>query len=350
MKTGKSLQELVVEVERQYKSKRDFIADATRLSFFANPDGGVVLNGVNGGMPLRPTAHAQMSQTLAIPKSYYDRMLKEAPDLLARNANRWLEGMAGTRRMVRTIDGEVRAVLSDGYRSLDNFDLLHAVLPTLAELKADVLSSEVTENRLYLKAVTDRVQGTVKVGDVIQAGVVISNSEVGQGQLSEEFLDYRLVCLNGMVREAAIKRRHVGRRAARGQDLDEAVELFRDDTRRADDKAFFLKVRDVTRSMFDPERFEARLDEYRIAGTRAIEAKVTDVVEVTAKRFGLSEGESDGVLQHLIKGGDLSAWGLANAITRQAQDAENYDRSVELEKLGGNVIELSQSEWRALAV
>jgi hypothetical protein len=67
---GKSLQQLVVEVERQYKSKRDFIADAGKLSFFANPNDGVVLNGVNGGMPLRPTAHAQMSQTLAIPKSY----------------------------------------------------------------------------------------------------------------------------------------------------------------------------------------------------------------------------------------------------------------------------------------
>jgi hypothetical protein len=351
VKEGKSLQALVTEIERQQKSKRDFIADASKLSFgVSDANDSVMLNGVNGGMALRPTAHAQLATTIGVPKVYYDRMLKDAPDLLARNANHWLTRMQGTRRMVRTIDGEVRAVLSDGFRSLDNYDLLHAVLPTLATLQATVLSSEITENRLYLKAVTDRVQGSVKVGDVVQAGVIISNSEVGQGQLSEEFLDYRLICLNGMIREAAIKRRHVGRRAAKDLDLDDAVELFRDDTRKADDRAFFLKVRDVTKSMFDPERFNARLDEYRAAGTRMIEAKVPDVVEVTAKKFGLSDAESDSVLQHLIRGGDLSAWGISNGITRAAQDVDDYDRSVELETIGGKVIELSDSEWKALAV
>jgi hypothetical protein len=56
------------------------------------------------------------------------------------------------------------------------------------------LSCDVTESRFYLKAVTDRVQGEVKQGDAIQAGLVVSNSEVGQGSLRVEALDSRLVC------------------------------------------------------------------------------------------------------------------------------------------------------------
>ena len=46
------------------------------------------------------------------------------------------------------------------------------------------------------------------------------------------------------------------------------------------------------------------------------------------------------MLKHLIKGGDLSAWALANAVTRAAADLESYDRATEFEALGGKVIEL----------
>jgi hypothetical protein len=348
MKTGKTLQELVVELDRQAASKKDYLADTRKLSMEATQNG-VVLQGINGGLSIRNTAHQQLSQTLGIPKTYYDKMLTEQPDLLAMNVNRWLHAQPA-RKMVRTLDGGVRAFLSESYRPLDNLDLATAVLPKLAGLEAQVLSGEVTENRLYIKAVTARIQGQVKKDDVIQAGVVISNSEVGLGRLVVEALDYRLVCLNGMIREEAIRKTHVSRRAGNGDVLEDAREYFRDETRKADDHAFFLKVQDATGAMFDDDRFNRRLDQYREAGTRTIDTDPVKVVEVTAKKLGFTDAERAGVLQHLIRGGDLSAWGLANAVTRQAQDAEDYDRSVELEKAGGSVIELTPSEWKALAV
>jgi hypothetical protein len=74
-----------------------------------------------------------------------------------------------------------------------------------------------------------------------------------------------------------------------------------------------------------------------------------EVVAATARRLTLTEGEKSSVLQHLIRGGDLSAWGLANAVTRTADDAADYDRVTELEAAGGRVIELPQADWRALA-
>lgn len=354
MKTGRSISELAAELERQHGAKKDYIADTRRLKMEVYHDNsaptptGVVLQGVNGGMRLRPIAHGQMAAALQIPKAYYDRMLEQAPDLLASNVNRWLERQPA-KKLVRTLDGEIRAVLSDSYRPLDNLDLAEAVLPKLIELKAEVISTEVTENRFYLKAVTDRIQGEPKRGDLIHAGVVISNSEVGQGSLRVAAMDYRLVCTNGMIREEEIRKAHLGR-GARGQDaIEDAREYFRTETRIADDRAFFLKVQDATAAMFDAVRFSKRIDQYREAGERLIEGDPIQVVEVTARRYGFNDGEKSSILQHLIRGADLSAWGLANAVTRAAQDVESYDRATELESLGGDLIELPTSQWRELA-
>jgi hypothetical protein len=63
----------------------------------------------------------------------------------------------------------------------------------------------------------------------------------------------------------------------------------------------------------------------------------------------LTEGEWSSVLRHLLRGGDLSAWGLANAVTRTAEDASDYGRATEREAAGGLVLELPPSDGRALA-
>jgi Domain of unknown function (DUF932) len=351
MKTGRTLSALAAELERQQASKKDYVADTRRLKMEAGTIQGrnnVVLQGVNGGMTLKPIAHAQLANTLGIPKPYYDRMLADKPDLLAANVNVWLTtGQA--KKLIRTLDGEVRAILSDSYRPLDNLDLAEAVLPKLLDLGATVESGEVTENRFYLKVVTDRVQGEVKKGDVIKAGLVVSNSEVGQGSLRVEALDYRLVCLNGMIREQAIRKAHLGR-GARGQDaIEDAREFFRTETRIADDRAFFLKVQDAVASMFDQARFDKRLDQYREASEMLITREAEEVMEITAKRFALPDAERSSILKHLIRGDDMSKWGLANAVTRAAQDVESYDRSTELEALGGDIVALPLSQWRELA-
>jgi hypothetical protein len=159
--------------------------------------------------------------------------------------------------------------------------------------------------------------------------------------------DCRVVPGEKPARRWFLRRRR--RRRARGLDaIENAREYFRDETRAADDRAFFLKVTDAVGALFDPARFTARLDQYRAAGERRIEADPVRVVEATARRLTLTEGEKSAVLQHLIRGGDLSAWGLANAVTRTAEGVPDYDRATELEAAGGRVIELPVADWRAI--
>ncbi|HXP76569.1 MAG TPA: hypothetical protein VN823_20695, partial [Stellaceae bacterium] len=213
-----------------------------------------------------------------------------------------------------------------------------------------IVSCEVTENRLYIKAVTDRVQREVKsrrVGDVVEAGVMISNSEVGLGSVLVSPFAHFLLCTNGMVREGGKRWNHIGRHA---DEKDEVYALLTDETRQADDKALLLKVRDTIRASLDEGLFTRWVD--RLEGTteRKLEGDVTKAVEVLSNRLSLTQDEQSSVLRHLIEGGDLSQYGLINAVTRTAEDAQSYDRATELEMAGATVLDLKPTEWRDLAL
>lgn len=264
MKTGKTLVELATELERQSTVKKDFIASTSSLEMTNNGEIAIDSDTTSQQFPVTDHAHSQIAARLDIPAKYYNRMKAEAPELLAANVNEWFRSKP-ERRMVRTLDGEMRAFLSERYRRLDNFDLAEAVLPILAEMGEGIriVSTELTNSRMYIKAINERLELEVRKGDVVQAGIAISNSEVGLGALKVEPLIYRLVCTNGMIAQDYSKKRyHVGRSADEG----EAYELFRDETLKADDHAFFMKVHSDGKSssrrdeILDDCRKDARSD------------------------------------------------------------------------------------------
>ena len=55
------------------------------------------------------------------------------------------------------------------------------------------------------------------------------------------------------------------------------------------------------------------------------------------------------MLKHLIDAGDLSQFGMLNAVTRTAEDIESYDRATEVERLGSSVLYLPTTTWREIA-
>jgi hypothetical protein len=250
--------------------------------------------------------------------------------------------------MVRTLDGEVRAVLSDRYRRLDNYDLAENVLPILQRLEgARFESVELTETKLYLKVVAPRVEVEIAPGDVVQAGIVITNSEVGHGTLSVQPLVYRLVCRNGLIAsDRALRKTHVGRVL---HSEEEAITVFRDDTLAADDKAFFLKVRDVVEAAVSEATFRQVAQKMQKTLDIKLTGNPVKAVEVLANRYTLNESERAGVLRHLIVEGDLSAYGLVNALTHFSHEVEDYDQATEFEALGGKLIELPVSDWKEMA-
>jgi len=250
MKTGRNLIDLAQELTRQCKAKKDMIVPS-QLMRFATDSGGrskLTVETPDGPSHFGVTdlARRQLAEKLGIPYAYFERMREKQPDLLDRNVNTWLYSEAD-RRMVRTLDGNVRAVLSDRYRRLDNYDLAEQVLPILERLPGGRLASvELTETRMYLKWITSEVREEIQPGDIVEAGVVLTNSEVGLGSLSVQPLVYRLVCRNGLIAsDHTMRKTHLGRLKEAKND---SVIVFKDDTMEAEDRAFFLKVRDTVES------------------------------------------------------------------------------------------------------
>ncbi len=189
------------------------------------------------------------------------------------------------------------------------------------------------------KVVNPRLTAEVVPGDIVQAGVVISNSETGQGAVCVQPLIYRLVCSNGMVvNEARTRRNHIGRVTS----ADENLLIYSEATLRADDKAFVMKVQDTVRAAVDEARFTKILDKLRESKDKKLNtADLPGVVKLASSSMGITDAESEGVLQHLIEGTDYSLYGLANAVTRHSQDVESYDRASKLEEIGYQIITMS---------
>lgn len=365
MKTGKTLVELAAELERRAAAKADYLVDTKSAKVTVQPAeitasqaDAVTLTFGDKTVGINKIAHAQIASALEIPKAYYDKMLASEPELLATNVNRWFEKYPKT-QMVRTLDGKARAFLSDRYRPLENEELAQAVLPVLLEKDLAIMSCEVTDTRLFIKAVDKRVERALqdlggKFGDgkhviarVASPAITISNSEVGMGALSILAGVYDSFCSNlATFNERSMRKYHVGGKAA---DLGEDVyAMLSDKTRRLSDAALWASVGDVVRNAFDRARFDGLVD--KIEGTtRDVIADPVKIITLTSKRFGLTEGEGRGILRNLIEGGSLTRFGLYNAITRTAQDIEDYDRATEFERLGGGIIDLPASEWRTLA-
>ena len=341
MKQGRTIIQLAQELERQRLARKDFIADTRHLE--VRTDRGIsrlILGVDNDTEPfiLNDLAHKQIADRLQIPQRYYNKMRIEYPILLDDNINSWFN-QSPERRLIRTLDGNVRAFLSDRYRRLDNLELADAVLPIIKDLKSiEIASSEITETHMYIKVINKKLKAEVAVGDVVQAGIAISNSEVGLGSLKVEPLLYRLACKNGLiVKDYAQKHYHVGKQI---ENDDSAYEIFSDETLAQDDKAFFMKVQDTVKTAIDEVKFNLSVEKLRATRGESTGQDPVKTVEVLADRYILNQNERGSILRHFIMGADNSKYGLINAVTRASQDVEDYTRATDLERLGGELLAL----------
>lgn len=89
MKTGRTIQEMAVEIMRQSKAKQDYLVNTGSLVMEVW-DGQPMLHLRDAGgselvdpLDIQSTAHQQIGDYLEIPRKYYRRMLGEDAELLA---------------------------------------------------------------------------------------------------------------------------------------------------------------------------------------------------------------------------------------------------------------------------
>jgi len=151
------------------------------------------------------------------------------------------------RRLIRILDGRIRAILSDRYRVMDNYDLVFLALDEFKRKETvEIYRIDLTETMLYLKAIDRTLADSVRDGDIVYGGLIIRNSEVGASALRVEPFILRKVCSNGLILERSLKKIHLGRQTMEVGEID-----WSDETRMLEDRALWAKVRDIIRATFD---------------------------------------------------------------------------------------------------
>jgi len=240
---------LVEELKRQKLNSFDIIAEDEHIYAIPDENYGLVLGVYNAGKwPLTEWAHLQLAEKTGIPKRYYDKMREARKfELLADNVNAWLQG---ERRLIRILDGKVRAILSDRYRIIDNYDLVFLALDEFQKKETiGIYRIDLTETMLYIKAIDRTLTDIIKEQDIVYGGLVIRNSEVGASALRIEPFIFRRVCSNGLILPKILKKIHLERQITEIDDIN-----WSDETKELEDKAFWSKVRDVIRATFDRQR------------------------------------------------------------------------------------------------
>jgi len=340
-----SFEDFVSEAERIMKESKDFVAPSRDLAI-ADDDFIVVKD--NGSYKMNEFASSQLAAKLSIPKLYWDRC-RQVPGLRSQNANAWFNVDPDKGRMVRTIGDTARAVVSDRYMRIDNYPVLNAIYPVLEnayrQYGIEIVSHALSDTKMYLQIVFPKKQGEVKVGDVVQAGVTILNSEVGAGAYDIQTWMRRLVCSNGMIGESLFRKYHLGRKI---DDYDEGA-LFRSDTIQSELNTIALKSRDVLSEAISGDWFQREIEKMKAATGDSI-SKPVDTVEKTVKVLGLPDFSKDMVLANLIKGGELNRWGLANSVTALEHEEQfrNPDKAYWVEGLGQTVLSMDKRDWEVI--
>ena len=352
MKAGLSIEELAAEIMRQNEIKEDYVVSSPCLQMDAW-DSDLFLRVMDEHredrlepLEISENAHRQISARLGIPIKYYNRMLTESPELLTKNVNFWF-CKNPEQRMLRVMEGKTRAFLSNRYLRLDNHEVICAVIPEIGTIP-DVrfVSSQITEEHLYIKAVNPNLQRELFPGRTIQAGLVIRNSEIGLGTFTVSPLLYCPELGYGMIANAgAVKRTHSGPVYRAEENFLLRPEEFLTST----DNGFLEKIRTAVQNPMEETVFDGIIDRMCEAiNARITAADVPAVVGAAGNEFGITDSEQGGVLQHLLEQNDMSLYGLASAVTRQSQDSESYERATDLEGISYQMLTMPRRQWERI--
>jgi hypothetical protein len=296
------------------------------------------------------TAHGQLAARAGVPKRYYDRMVQDAPELWEHSLRTWW-AEDRSRRLVRTFQpdgsepGTLRAYLSDRYRTLDSLPFIEAVLETAEEVtggRFQMAQAHVTDERCHVRIMTERREATA-AGDEIQQGITLSNSEVGSGRMQVQPFAVVLSCTNGMVATRNYGRVHLG------GELDHG--MLERDTVEARARAVWLEVRDFVSAALSQDHLREFVRRIDAASGVALDAPARQVVANVVREFSLGSGTGGRLMERYLR--DASAhgethWGLVQATTYEAHQAPSWSEQVELEELGGRLLEMEAGQVQRL--
>ena len=263
--------------------------------------------------------------------------------------------------------GILRAFLSDKYFVIDNLDILISVLAGVrdSEAEAQITGCDLTDSHMYVRVASPTVRALApkmledyrnpwtgqRIGGghlgsienalaaakregkaydqgaepVVFAGFVISNSELGGGAFSIKPSLTVEICGNRLTVGAdAMRVVHLGGKQ------DEGVIEWSAETNRKALELVASKTKDAVRKFLTPEYVAAKVAEIEILAGAPVKDAAKTVHEVVQASVIPADLEAS-VLDYFIKGGQMTAGGVMQAVTAAAQGIEDADKAAEVE-------------------
>lgn len=240
--------------------------------------------------------------------------------------------------------GYARALLSNSYRPIDNWDVLGALLTGLQKAGFTghvVRQADLTDNRMYIRISVPEVSALAPTllrnyvspysrnrgadNPVVEAGIVITNSETGGAAFTITPELVVQICTNGLtIKRDMIRKTHLGSK------LDDGVLKVSDETRQKNLELVASQTRDAINTFLDPayvERAVARIE----SESEEPVGDVTKAVETIVSRPAFTKDDMSGLLSAFFDGGDRTKGGLMNAITAYSQTVDDADRAYEMD-------------------
>lgn len=303
------------------------------------------------------TMNSHLADKLGIPSRYYQRMAGEALPLLDSNVSHWLSKQ-NTNYLLRTFidrkeeNGVARALLSDRFRTLDNYDILMAVLQAINEsgldIKIDEGGCDISDKRLYMRFICPSIEISApellrnyrpggkpnQTGDGIISGFVVSNSEVGAGALSIAARAKILACSNGMIRtDEKFSQRHLGAKMEEFSSVDWSQE-----TKQKNLELIIAQIRDTIKHFVSEDFLGKHIAKVINKGKEEI-VHPADCIKAVTTSLAIGEEKGNEILNLFLKSGDMTAFGISQAITLFAHTQDNADTQYELENASVSVLD-----------
>jgi len=322
------LQSLIEELERQKPLKWDRKLKMSESEMGLDENSPFLhIQGTKAVLITKP-CHDQIAEKLEIPLKYYHKMKEEAPELLAENVNAWLR-RNGKDVFLRCLGEAARAFLSGRYRVIDHLDVLYCSLNELQAHEAEIEDCFLSETEMNIMVKSQKLRDFVRhKDDLIMGGIFLTNSETGHKALRVEPRLFRVKCSNGMIVEELVTREiHLGN----------ADNLY--------DEVIYHSLRRSIRELF------GRFGEIVLLLRESTEIKIKSpqkVIQNVVEQYRLSEAQKANILMAFGAEPESDQYGIASAITLAAQKEETWEKSVELEKIGGKLITLPPEEFKRL--
>jgi hypothetical protein len=268
---------------------------------------------LNPTVEILPHAFSQLLERLEFAKKTYERL----PDKLnVLNMNWLIQNYYNKDVLLRLIDGnKVRALMSSDYEPFDNLELLQAIEPYCQD--AEVKWAFDDDLTTHISVVWPKTQEVIRVGDVVQRGIHISNSEVGMRSVTVAAYVYRLKCSNGAIGGGEgggmYRFRHVG-------DSD--------------------RLRDQVKAAIESTHLESTkiLAQFKASLEKAIEDPFNYMERVAKdKTNDMTQEQFKAAMDAFLIEPESNLFGVTNAITRAAQKFEGETR-FDMERLGTKVL------------